>query len=604
MKKTLAFTILFMTMIFNAAANITTSIDKTTIPLGEGFVLTLTADENLNDSPDLSVLQDNFKVYSTSVSRQNYIINGQSAASTTWQIGLIALKAGSQEIPAIAVGKSQTAPLKINVISAGSDAVSTGGEGSTNLIPQESVPAGDTTQTAAKYNIESFISEPQKTYYVQQQIIYNVILTDDGSLTGGEPVFNKKEAGNWIIRNLGRPQTDIKTIEGRRIRKTTFKYALFAQKSGELQIPEVWFNGYALGAKPPSTFGVFDQDIFNFSINMPTLFDMDTPVTLKVPAKEIKILPVPVDYPGSWWLPAEKVSLKANWLDNQPKFKVGEAVSREVVLQASGVTETQLPDIQFPQSPAFRQYPEKSTRQTGLINGLPVAEVKAVNVYVPERSGRQLLPEIAVDWYNTRTGSFAKAVIPAEEINVELNPQADGIKEHEETTENQDIQAYLLSSEEIRSPVSESSSVIKTASDKPIFLYFIIATVFAAGVLIGGLVFRRRPFGGKPQCEMHQYPEYLIKKAYQNDFRSLRDGLVSWATGFYPEYRIENLKDVAKATNNEQFAKQIDVILAKLYNPQDETLWNPKIFSDILKVLVKNKKQTAGKNTPLPPLYR
>ena len=83
----------------------------------------------------------------------------------------------------------------------------------------------------------------------------------------------------------------------------------------------------------------------------------------------------------------------------------------------------------------------------------------------------------------------------------------------------------------------------------------------------------------------------------------MRDGLVAWATGFYPEHQINNLKDVASAAKNPQFSEQINIILAKLYNPQDESLWNPKIFSDILKDLIKNKNKSAKENPLLPPLY-
>ena len=114
----LAFIFIMLTSMNAHAATLSASVDKTTIPLGEAFTLVINADENLNESPDLSVLRKDFKVYSTSVSRQNYIINGQSEASVTWKIGLVALNEGSQEIPAISVGKDKTPAVKINVVGA------------------------------------------------------------------------------------------------------------------------------------------------------------------------------------------------------------------------------------------------------------------------------------------------------------------------------------------------------------------------------------------------------------------------------------------------------------------------------------------------------
>ena len=601
MKKITVLAFLFFYFVSNAgAAGLTASVDKTTIPLGEAFVLTLSADENINEMPDLSVLEKNFKIYSTSVSRQNYIINGKSEASTNWQIGLIALNPGNQEIPSVTIGKDKTTPVQINVISVPVQAAASADE----TDPQSGVSKEDNSQVQAKYNLQAFIENETQPHYVQQQIIYKVVLTDDGSFTGSEPVFENESAGNWIIRSLGRPQTVVKTTNGKKIRETTFTYALFPQKSGKQKIPEVWFNGYTVQPGIRTGFDVFNQDIFNFGINMPSFFGMDTPVSLRVPAKEIKILPVPENYPGNWWLPAEKVVINAKWLGEMPRFKAGEAFSREITLQAVGVTESQLPDILFPSSPELRQYPEKAVRQSGLVNGFPAAEMKVINVYIPKKSGRVLLPEITVDWYNIQTGTFEKAVIPAEEIEVEEGNVAAGITDtkdssYEKQTTDSEKDKYLAN---LQSDSKEN--IFQTTDSKPEGMsYLILIAVFAAGMIVSWFLFRQRPSAGKPQCEMRQYPEYLIKKAYQNDFRSLRDGLVSWATGFYPEHRIENLKDVAAASGDLRFEEQINIILAKLYNPQDESLWNPKIFSDILKDLVKNKKQTAGNNPPLPPLY-
>ena len=116
MKKYIFYTLLMLFLTLKSAvASIVAEVSNNVQPLGQAFTLTLTADENISASPDLSVLNRNFKVYSTSVSRQNYIINGKSSASTVWQIVLIALNSGEQEIPAIKVGNESSNPLKITV---------------------------------------------------------------------------------------------------------------------------------------------------------------------------------------------------------------------------------------------------------------------------------------------------------------------------------------------------------------------------------------------------------------------------------------------------------------------------------------------------------
>lgn len=567
MKKYIFYTLLMLFLTLKSAvASIVAEVSNNVQPLGQAFTLTLTADENISASPDLSVLNRNFKVYSTSVSRQNYIINGKSSASTVWQIGLIALNSGEQEIPAIKVGNENSNPLKITV---------------TDGIVEDSAVKKAPVKNGYKLQAEP-VNQNEK-YYVQQQINYDVVLTDNGSIVSGNPQF-VTDNSDWIILSLGNPQiTNIKSQSGTALRQITFKYALFPQKSGTLRIPEVWFEGYA-GNKDNSLSNLLNQDIFNLAINTPSLFGFETPVSLKVDSQTINILPVPADYSGKWWLPAKQVELSAEWIGEKPEFKAGEAVSRLITLKASGVTENQLPEINFKPAEGIKQYPEQPSRQGKISGQMPMAEQTVVNVYVPDKAGKLVLPEISVDWYNTATQQVEKAVIPAEEISV----AASGIvaKNIKKPT------SELLPLEK---PVPESQSI-------PVYVYVVIA--FAGGLILGFVLFKCRfTRVVKPQCETRAYPDFLIKKAYASDFRGLRDGLISWATGFYPEKPINNLKDVADAADDEKFTALTEVILAKLYNPQDETLWNPKDFNTALKRIIKQKKQKKSKDNTLPPLY-
>lgn len=567
MKKYIFYTLLMLFLTLKSAvASIVAEVSNSVQPLGQAFTLTLTADENISASPDLSVLNRNFKVYSTSVSRQNYIINGKSSASTVWQIGLIALNSGEQEIPAIKVGNESSNPLKITV---------TDGIVEDSAVKKASVKNG--------YKLQAEPVNQNEKYYVQQQINYDVVLTDNGSIVSGNPQF-VTDNSDWIILSLGNPQiTNIKSQSGTSLRQITFKYALFPQKSGTLRIPEVWFEGYA-GNKDNSLNNLLNQDIFNLAINTPSLFGFETPVSLKADSQTINILPVPADYSGKWWLPAKQVELSAEWIGEKPEFKAGEAVSRLITLKASGVTENQLPEINFKPAEGIKQYPEQPSRQGKISGQMPMAEQTVVNVYVPDKAGKLVLPEISVDWYNTATQQVEKAVIPAEEISVAANG---------------------IVAKNIKKPTSELPPLEKSVPESqsiPVYVYVVIA--FAGGLILGFVLFKCRfTRVVKPQCETRAYPDFLIKKAYASDFRGLRDGLISWATGFYPEKPINNLKDVADAAGDEKFTALTEVILAKLYNPQDETLWNPKDFNTALKRIIKQKKQKKSKDNTLPPLY-
>lgn len=572
MKKYVFLVLMLCAAFGDSFAAVTADVSSDRQASGRGFILTLTADEDVSASPDLSVLNKNFKIYSTSVSRQNYIVNGKSSATTTWKIGLTALNAGELEIPAIKVGNDSSSPLKITV----TDDVVT--------------PADDkNAEELSEYKLQTEIVNPDNEYYVQQQINYNVILTDNGSIVNGAPQFADNNS-DWIIKSLGNPQINtIKSASAQPLRQITFKYALFPQKSGDLSLPDIWFSGYAQG-KGSSLSELLNQDIFSLAVNTPSLFGLEIPVNLKADMQNIKILPVPSDYSGAWWLPAKKVEIKAEWIGENRKFKVGEAVSRLITLQASGVTENQLPEISFKPVKGVKQYPERPLRQGEIIGNMPVAEQSVVNVYVPETSGKIVLPEISVDWYNTETKRFEKAVVPSEEIEV--------------MAAKVDNEMTNIVQTPSKAPAVNTES-LPTKADNNIYGY--LTAAFLGGLILGFILFKtlfkKNIVHNMPQCGVRASSAFLIKKAYASDFRGLRDGLILWATEFYPEKAINNLQDIATASGDENFRNIMNVIVAKLYNPNDESLWNPKDFEVALKRVIKQKKHRRREDNTLPPLY-
>ena len=82
------------------------NIESSTVPMGEAFNLNLSYDgkDGANLQPDLSVLQKDFSIYSTSSSSQISYVNGQSSEQRDWDIGLLPKREGEVEIPAISVG--------------------------------------------------------------------------------------------------------------------------------------------------------------------------------------------------------------------------------------------------------------------------------------------------------------------------------------------------------------------------------------------------------------------------------------------------------------------------------------------------------------------
>ena len=546
------------------AANITASVNKSIIPQGDLFILTLTADDNINEKPDFSVLDTDYNVYSTSVSRSSYVINAKTSSTTKWQTMLAAKKEGKQTIPSIKVGKDFSNEIEIEVLPEGTEGVAS-------------------ADTEPSYSIRTEI-EDKKMPYVQEMINYNVIISDIGGLQGSEPVFDNSD--EWIIKKLGQPDVVSGYINGKNVREIIFKYALFAQKSGKLVIPAVRFDGYTLSNNAG---GIFAGNMLGLNIGFPSNIGFNMPINLVSPAKNIEVLPVPTGYKGQWWLPAKDVELKANYTDNT-EFIEGEAFSREIELKVVGVTDTQLPEIRFENAEHLKQYPQKRTVFGELVNGEPVAIQKVVNVYIPQTVGEIVLPAIKVEWFNVQKQKLEVAEIQPQKIMVKPNPNMKTILSEKENNNQKNI-----------------SENIQSVDERKIRLEHVISfgvVFFIFGMLLGYHIFRCRYNKNiKPQCEQRKYPDFIIKKAYAKDYRALRDALISWGIAFYYNNNITTLNDVAKASNSADFAKQIDILVAKLYNPNDDQNWNADAFVESYKKIMKKKEHTKKNTTPLPKLY-
>lgn len=580
MKKILYYVLFFLSVSFQVKAySLSAEISSPVVPVGQEFVLTILADEQVSEQPNLSALKNKFKVFSTSVSTQVFINNGQQSAQTSWKIGLAAKSTGKQEIPSIKVGVEQTEPLEIEVVEQAAD-----------------IPDLDNS-SQPEYAIETRIVNQKPKYYVQEQILYNVIVKDKGVLQSGEPVFNSASGNDWIIKSLGDPEILKNRVNGHTERQITFKYALFPQKSGRLKIPAIDFTGmaYADGAIP--SFDPFGNGFVNISLNFQALLNINTPINLFVPEKEIEILPAPKDYKGNWWLPAENVTLKSAWMPPHPKLKQGEAVTREITLEAVGITDSQLPALNLMTTSEIKQYPQKTTKKQHIANGKIISVQEVNNVYIPKKSGMVTIPEISVDWFNTETGKIEKAVLPAQTVEVEAVAE----EKHSEPAVGMMTQEALPRLPQKEDSVAQKNETLTTKSTHESLW---LAVAFLSGLIFALLLtYWRRPKEVRPACEPRRYPDFILKKSSQKDFRALRDALVAWAEGYYPDKRINNLKDVAAAAGDKAFEDQINLLLSMLYQVEGDKVWNAKIFNDAFKRVLKKEDQKNKNIPPLPSLY-
>ncbi|MBR1605217.1 MAG: protein BatD [Alphaproteobacteria bacterium] len=558
------------------AEQLQATVNRTEIPQGETFLLTLETDnDKVSGSPDLSVLDKNFTVYSVGNAFQSTYINGVSKHSRQWQIVLMPKNAGQIEIPAIKLDNLKSEPIQLNVISS-------------QLVQQgkQQSSAADGPKFAVNAEVDN------KNPFVQQQINYTFSIYDSGGLYGEQPVIVDNGNRDWIVKSMGEPTIESKVINGQHLREIQFHYALFPQKSGLLQTPDLEFQGYYL-TKSRRGADAFD-DVFNhgfFNMGFSDMFATRNPIVLRPESIDIDVRAIPAQNSGYWWLPASKVILSAEWEDKNPTLRVGEAVSRSVYLKAAGVVENQLPDIKFAEIDGVKQYPEKPVAMSSQHQGEVISIKKFGNVYIPEKSGEITLPEITVDWYNIHTGQIEHATLPAQTLKV--LPSTKG-----QEAENRQAMKPRLQPDNKKADLPSLPTTEKTTGSFPVWVWTVGA--FVLGVVLSYLMFGRKK---TPNMTEGDYRQQVEKAAKTNNLKELRDSLIAWARQNYPDEKIHNLDDLGKKSNSKAFKQELSNLSKALYSGKEEGFNQTqflKVFKEEQNVQKKSKKQTS----PLPKLYK
>jgi len=561
------------------AQTLQASVNRNPIPEGEAFILTLRLENPQNaETPDLKPLEQDFNIYSVSNSSRINIINGVRSDIRQWDVGLIAKRTGELSIPSLKAGNTQSNPIVIKVMRADNIDINTS--------------KASASTTSPRYALKAEVSD--KNPYVQQQIDYTITLIDAGGLQGDAPFFVDNGKNDWIVQTIGAPNVESKTINGKTVREIKFRYALFPQKSGKLQLPIANFRGFYLTqdrmAYDPFA-DLFGNSVAASGLGFADMFATRNPVNLTSKPEEINVRPIAPDNNGHWWLPAQSVELFSEWESNKAEFKVGEAISRTIYLKAVGVAENQLPEIKFPKVNGIKQYPEKQQSESRLDNGRLVSVKKAVNVYIPNQSGQLTLPAIQVPWFNVVSNRMETAQLPEITINVQATANIP--------------MTVAPTKERIEPIVATTENKVEGASD--VYVYIFIGVAFILGILFSFLLlkFRSQEKDKTDKKSIRNYQSYIALKAHEADFKSLRDAIIDWGNSVFAEKKINNLKDVADCVDNPDFTTEINNLMKILYSTKSTSAdWNADAFVKAFNLVYKKNKKIRSDNKPLPDLYK
>ena len=382
------------------AEGLTARISADKIAVGDTFQLTLSADAaKLTVPPDVSALNADFDILGTSRSSQTRIINGARSDTVEWVLTLAPRGKGHMTIPVLTAGKNTSEPLTLDVVDAAD-------------LPADRQQGG----TAMSATLEP------GNHYVQQEIPLSLRITTGPGFQGGS--VTAPESPDYILEQRGEDRVSQTTANGQPSTVIERDYLLRPQKSGTLTIAPFTLRATE---SDPSARSPFPQDPFaNFFGQSPfgatgspfdRLFNPGHEIVVRTAPLTLEVKANPSASAG-WFLPAKAVTLSAEWEPKAPAFRVGEAVTRHIRIQALGATEVQLPDLAQPAVDGARVYLDKS--DAGSIDtpdGTAAIRDFTYSV-VPTTGGKVTLPAVTVNWFDTDAESARVATLAAETITV------------------------------------------------------------------------------------------------------------------------------------------------------------------------------------------
>jgi hypothetical protein len=382
-------------MCATANAAVKATVDTNRLSTGETLELTLSHDGQTGSQPDLTPLEKDFDVLSTSRSSNVQIINGSMSSQTQLTLTLSPKRAGQLTIPSLTWNNERSAPIQITVSGNGS-----------------SPSAQDQAQSSNVFLVTS-VDEPRP--YVQGAVKLTV------RLHAAVPIYRATldlpASSNVLVQQLGKDRNSEKLINGRQYTVIERQYLLFPQQSGALEIPGPVLDAQIAVRSPRSS-----RDPFSDFFDRSPFGDMRTlkPIRIRGDDVKLQVRPRPAAATASYWIPAQDLTVASTWQPDSLQTQVGEPVTLDLRLRAEGLTAAQLPDVlsllQLPQG--LKAYPDQAKLENSEAKGTIVGERIQSVALIADRAGDFRLPAVSIQWWDTKADELRTIELPARTLRV------------------------------------------------------------------------------------------------------------------------------------------------------------------------------------------
>ncbi|MGB4246195.1 MAG: BatD family protein [Pseudohongiellaceae bacterium] len=566
------------------AQPVTVSVDRTELVRGETVLLTLRVEGQQGGvQMDLTPLDTNFEVVSTRTSSQMRTVNSQMESWIDYNLTLFPLVEGEVEIPSLSIAGETTEAIRINVL-----------------------PKTQTTIAGQDLFMETVVNK--QSIYVQEQLLFSIRLyyTINGIRN---PIFTELEMPESVIQMIGTPNQYEKLVDGVRYGVYEKQYAIFPQRSGTLEIPDIMFRGEVTDGSSNYVFR---------NLNTRT-------ITAFAEGYEVEVREKPASFPAdATWLPASEITINESWDNDFTNVRVGDALTRVIRIEAFGLDGAALPPLQAQSIDTVNVYPEPPSIERSYIDGNIVGTRVESSSLLMTATGTVRIPGVTIPWFDIDTEEVKYATL--EDTAVRVGAARSGasgttLPEAEVATSEQDPEVTLQADAEETTLVNDTSTPLWVITLAAALTALLFAFVYFNSKRKTAQAVRKKetPVGAPmyrqsiaPAAEAVAYKE-LAKACEQNHIPALRLALIGWGRQYFADADLHNLDDLAQRTGNPEIRELCVRVQQALYGQSsgDES----SLKSDIQRLLtlvseLRNQRNRelskAAKELDytLPPLYK
>lgn len=551
-----------------AYANVSLEPQRTVFSISDSIDLALEFKGDNNNfpssQPDLSPLQAMFDITGQKTQKSSnmkiQIGNGKTERVTETRYSIILSvspkQEGQQTIPSITWGQFKTQPVQINV------------------TPQATSQSTNGVQA-------DFFAEAQVTNtspYVQEQIILTVkAYSTDRFNNGG---FGMRFPDNVIAKLTGQDDKIYKTaINGQSYFVQERQFILYVERSGETTLPPITFTSQVLTNQVDS-FG------FRLAKNQRT----------KTQAIKLNVRPMPSSASNQAWLPAHSLSL-SHYLEKD-NYEVGTPMTLTLSTVAEGIISEQMPQPNLSAlQKNFKIYPDQPELKSRWDNGAVISTRVDKIALIPIKAGKQSIPAITLDWWNTKKDQAETAKTAP--INIHVKASANDTPNTLPT-----LNANAPTTEDSTAMLEKISQLEASASQR-VSKYWQYATVFFA-LLCAGLILLMVKLKNKnhtapksPQRLSSSIGTSEVLKHISHDPKRAHKYILLWARANI-DPSMNNLRDIITYCNQSADHKELAeslVQLNKCLYDSKQSNWDAEKLKKAIKQFKLNQPDTTKQNS-------